>query len=933
MKRSMSLGLLALSLGISTTVSQPAQCADLSKFLPSTVGIVNIDERQAQLERRINEAVSAGRLTRGESQTFLDELDKIAELKANFKASSDNLSTWESLKLVFQLDTLSRRLEQSLRDRTVSGADSEARVREIESRLADGRASKRLTEQEANEFSYELNRIKLMRGNFEADGTINDTESLKIALALDTISSRLELTMHDRQYVLPNVDKLQAELEKRISEGIASGKIDAKEADELKSEFKNIAEREARLRRFGRPMTSVETLELALDLEKLAQEIDKFSSGTSAASPDYLKRKERIEARAARGLVSGKLTLAEAYQFKEQIAALEGDEKKWAQSDGSLSPTEQKSLTVELEKVAAGLERRLADTSKTWPGINEKLITLERRIAAARSKGRLSETDANTLSSDWKSISSKWSNYENAGDDANYPLSESLSVATSIERLNQKLSDSLRDRTVETPQLEALNAALDDRIAAGIMQGRISLAESKRFIDEFNAIVSKQVSYQNSGNGMLDRERLLVALDYQQLLAKVERTIHDNPSALSTEQQKQQLYEQINEGVASGKLTDTESAYLKSEFARIKSLEANYKDSGSKLTGKEAQTLLQELRTLQSALRSEIQDTEIASSDLSKRMDELQLRIATGVTTGKLTVSEATILRKDLAKIKDQERDYGEDGGISRGEATTLAYLLEKLGASIEAAMRDSQVSLPNIQHSQEEIDRKLANAVVDGTISLDQVKQFGNRLEDIGRLELSFRYSGDGLSFAESSTLKTELEKLNTAIDEVIARGQRNTGLDDGIAKTAARINEGIASKKLARDAATSLKSEIDRIQKAKLAFAHSQGGYDLQETESLVKDLDRLNAELDLRLRGQNFAWSDIDRRQQSVELQMRNAIKAGKLNTSEAKKLQSELERIKRAKAAFTVSDGDLNYFERVSLAEALDKLDGMMKKRTR
>lgn len=933
MKVALPLSLLALSLGISAAFLTPASAADLSKFLPSSTSIVNIDERQVQLEHRINDAVTAGRLTRAESQTFLDELDKIAELKANFKASSDSLSTWESLKLVFQLDTLSRRLEQSLRDRTVSGADLEARVREIESRLADARAAKRLTEQEANEFTYELNRIKLLRANFESDGNVNDSESLKLALALDTVSSRLELTMHDRQYVLPNVDKLQAELEKRISEGIASGKIDAKESEALKAEIKNIAEREERLRRFGRPMTSVETLELALDLEKLAQQIDKFSTSATASSPDYVKRKERVEARAARGLVSGKLTLAEAYQLKEQLTTLEADEKKWAQSDGSLTPTEQKSLTVEVEKIAAGLERRLADTMKSWPGINEKLSTLDRRISAARSKGRLTESDANILSSDWKSISAKWSTYENAGDDSTYPLNETLSVATSIERLNQKLSDSLRDRTVETPQLDALNSAVDERIATGIMQGKISLQESKRYIDEFNGIVAKQVGFQISGHEMQDRERLLVALDYQQLMAKVERTIHDNPSALTTAQQKEQLNEQINEGVASGKLTDSESAYLKSEFARIKALESNYKDSGNKLTGQEAQTLLQELRTLQSALRSEIQDTEIASSDLSKRMDELQLRIATGVTTGKLTVSEATILRKDLSKIKDQERDYSEDGGISRGEATTLAYLLEKLGASIEAAMRDSQVSLPNIQHAQEEIDRKLANSVVDGTISLDQVKQFGDRLEDIGRLELSFRYSGDGLSFAESSTLKTELEKLSKSIDEVIARGQRTTGLDDGIAKTAARINEGIASKKLTNDAATNLKSEIDRIQKAKLAFAHSQGGYDLQETESLVKDLDRLNAELDLRLRGQGFAWSDIDRRQQSVELQMRNAIKAGKLNTSEAKKLQSELERIKRAKAAFTVSDGNLNYFERVSLAEALDKLDGMMKKRTR
>lgn len=941
MKRVLSVAIVfALSLTIMPTCEianfqlQAAQAADLSKFLPTDVSIGNIDERQSQLERRIREAVSTGRLNRSESQTFLSELEKISELEANFKASSDKLSTWESLKLVFQLDALSRKLEQSMHDRTVSGADLDSRIAEIEGRLTDARASKRLTEQEAREFSYEVGRIKHLKNAVPTGGRLSDADALKLALSLDTLSNRLESTMHDRQFELPNIDKLQAELERRISDGVATGKLDAKEATELKEEFKNIADREAKLRRFGRPMTSVETLELALDLEKLAQAIDKFSTTTSATSPDYVRRKERIEARIARGLVSGKLTLAEAYQLKEQLGEIEADEKRWSQSEGGLSLTEQKSLSIALEKLAAGVERRLVDTTQSWSGIGEKLDTLNKRISAARSKGRLSETEANDLNGEWKRISTRWSSFERTDEECVYPLGESLQVATSLERLNQKLSDALHDRTVETPQLEKLSGSVDERIASGIMSGKLSLSDGKRFIDDFDGIIAKQMGYEASGQRLQDRERLLVALEFQQLLARVERAIHENNPGPSVDEQKTQLGEQLNEGIAAGKLTDSESTSLKKEFARLKGLEADYKGSGSKLTGREALTVLQEIKNLQVAIRREMQDTEIASTDLTKRMAELQMRIATGVTTGKMSVAEATGLRRDLDKIRDQQRDYNEDGGISRGEATTLAYMLEKLAATIEGAMHDPDDSAPNIQRMQEDVDRKLANAIVDGTISLKQVGVFSDKLKDIGRLELSFRYSGDGLSFAESATLKTELEKLNKSIDDTITGGQYKwTGLDEGIQKTSERIKTGIQSKKLTADAASSLKSEIDRIQKAKLAFAHSQGGYDLQETESLVKDLDRLNAEVDLRLRGQNFAWSDIDRRQQSLELQMRSAIKTGKLSSSEARKVQDELDRIKRAKAAFTVSDGNLNYFERVSLAEALDKLDDMMKKRTR
>ncbi len=923
--------LLALSISVSTATTA-AFGADISKFMPANGSIVNIDQRQAQLERRIKEAVNSGRLTRAESQVFLDDLNKIADIESTFKASSDNLSTWETLKLVFQLDTLSRRLEQSLRDRTVSSTDFDSRLKEIDSRLQDARSSRRLTDQEATEFTYEINRVQLQKEAFNLDGIINDTEALKLSIALDTISSRMEATMHDRQYQLPNIDKLQTELDKRIGEGISSGKIDSKEAEQLKLEFQRISEREAKLKRFGRPLTSVETLELALDLEKLSESINKFSTTTTAVSPDFLKRKERLEARAARGLVSGKLTLAETFQVKEQLAQLSSDQKDWSKSEGNLSVAEQKLLSLQLEKIATGLERRLADTSKSWPGINQRLESIDTRISAGRSKGRLTEGEALALSDEFRRVSAKWSNFQRTDEEGLYPLDATLNVATSIERLSQKLSDSLHDRSVEIPKLEALQATVEDRLVNGLLSGKLTFNDSKKYMDEFDAIVNTMNGNKSPGATFTDRERLMVAIEFQQLLAKIERSIKDNPTGVSATELKTQMTEQINEGTASGKLTDAETTYLKGELARVRALEPN--TAVERWDRHEALTYLHELRNLQAKVKHEFQDAEIASSDLDRRILEIQNRIANGVTTGKMTTEDAAELRKELVRIKNLERDYNSDGGISRGESVTLAYLLEALGARVETSMSSTHVALPNISHMQEDIDRKLANAVVDGTINLKEVDQFTTKLEDISRLELSFRYSGDGLSFAESATLKGELDKLNASIDSVLASGKRSwTGLDDGIEKTAKRITDGIAAKKIPVNSGSTLKTELNRMQKAKVAFAHSQGGYDLEETESLVRDLDRLNSEVDLLLKGQSFAWSDIDKRQQNVEQLIRTSIKTGKLNGGEAKEIQDELEKIKRAKAAFTMSDGDLNYFERVSLAGALDRLDDMMKKKTR
>ncbi len=927
---------LALTLTLSGADYSPAKATDISKLFNSAASVGNVDVRQAQLERRVKDAVSAGRLTRNEAQPFYDELEKISDLEATFKSTSGNLSTWESLKLLFQLDTLSRQFEQSLGDRTISGADLDARIHEIEARLADARHSKRLTDQEANEFTYELNRIKLLKGSYGADGAVpSDHNSLQLALSLDALSSRLESTMHDRQYQLPSIDKLQVELEKRISDGISSGKLDEREAKDLKQEFQRISDRESQLKRFGRPLTSFETLELALDLEKLSTSVEKFATTSTVISHDFTLRKQYIREKIAAGLVSGKLTLGEAYRLKEQLLQLDSLQTSSSQSDASITQAEKKALALELEKLSSAVNRRLVDLGNSSPGINERLDTLDRRISTAQAKGRLSDSEASLLSAELKRISTKWRNYDHGGDDRPYPLDESLLVATSIEQLTQKLSDSLHDRTVEVPKLNVLELNLDDRIVYGATSGNLSLLEAKKLLDDFNVISQKKASLTaSSSSSSIDRDRLMIALEFQQLTAKVEHGIHDSTHSQSLEDLKTALNEQLNEGIASGKLTESEASSLKGQLSRIRTEENSFNGLSGRLRASAAVALLKDWKDFQTSLNEELRDSEIASPDLNKRVSELQARIAAGVNNGNLTNAEAVDLRKELARIRGMERDYTADGGISRGEAVTLSFWLEKLAANIESSMHDTKVDLPSISRIQEEIDRKLANAVVDGTCSLDEIEKFTSKLEDISRLELSFRYSGDGLSYAESATIKTELDKLTKLIDATLAASTtRWTGLDEGISKTSKRIADGLVTKKLTSDIGNTLKSEVDRIQKAKIAFAHSQGGFDLEETESLVHDLDRLNAEIDLRMKGQSFAWSDIDRRQQNVELLMRQGIKTGKLNGSEVKRLQGELDRIKRAKSAFTMSDGSLNYFERVSLAEALDKLDNMMRRGTR
>lgn len=80
-------------------------------------GWVNINQRQAQLDRRIDQGLRSGQLTRSEAYRLRGEFQTIARLETRYRVNG--LSQWERADLDRRFDVLSDRvrLERSDRDR------------------------------------------------------------------------------------------------------------------------------------------------------------------------------------------------------------------------------------------------------------------------------------------------------------------------------------------------------------------------------------------------------------------------------------------------------------------------------------------------------------------------------------------------------------------------------------------------------------------------------------------------------------------------------------------------------------------------------------------------------------------------------------------------------------------------------------------------
>jgi chaperonin cofactor prefoldin len=305
----------------------------------------------------------------------------------------------------------------------------------------------------------------------------------------------------------------------------------------------------------------------------------------------------------------------------------------------------------------------------------------------------------------------------------------------------------------------------------------------------------------------------------------------------------------------------------------------------------------------------------------------LYQRITEGVMQGRLGAKEADDLKRDFYRVMDNEAKYRSSGGLSFGEQAALAIELEKLANSIESSMKETNAVLPDVDTRQAELDKKLANALAGGLVSTTQVSEITRELDRIAREEVNYRFSGNGLSYAESSSLMAELERVDNRINTMLAgRKVQWSGIDNRLLEAREEIEEGVAARRLSAAQASELKAELDRIAQAKLAFEASGGGLTVAETSSLVRDLERFNINLNARLGkiSQKIAWTDIDARQARVEAKLNQS----KMPVATANRVKRELKDLAIKKALYRASGNAFSYKELTSLAQTLDRLDGMV-----
>ncbi|PZM77557.1 MAG: hypothetical protein DKT66_25065 [Candidatus Melainabacteria bacterium] len=926
---------LALQPGLLT--ASPAYGNDLSNLLGNLSGLGNftdIDTRQVQIEKRIKDAISSGRLTWAEGDVYLKQLAQIERAEADYRVSDNKLSTWESMRLSLDLDKLSRDLETHMRDRSSGSVDIDSMQADILKRMTDGLSARRLTRQEYDDLKYDFDRSASLEALYrQSDNKLDYDETMKLALDLDRLSTRLERTLHDRDVSIGDADARQAELDKKIQDGLASGKLTTGEASQLRAEFNRISEREAALKSSGRPISPEDRLALLIDLERLNTQIElklANSETASTAGAQVNVRRAQIESLISDSLVQGKLTPLEAQQFKTQLDRLQTLARDMAQSDGLLTPVEAQTISVEYSMLESRVNRTMVGRAGVWPGITGRVGEIEQRINDSASSRRLTDAEATGLRAELQRIKEMAASTRKT--DGTFALDSSLAVASDLERLSHKVNQSLHDRTEITIDLDQKQREIDKQIADGVLAGTLTLPEARELDAEGDRIERKEAEFRTSQSGLNYRERLALAYDLEQLATKVDQQIRDSErEPIDLQAQKALIDKLVTAATINGRLTSDEARSIKAERDRLTALEFQCRASDGRLTAGESILIASEWDKLQRAVKKQAQDKERDVSDIDARQARIQRRISEGLSSGRITAREAERLGKEFDVIASKEAQFRADGGLSYGESLTLAIELEQLTRKVENAIANGRINLPDVDSKQREIDVELAAAVASGRLALRDAQNFRVEIDRIAAEEAGYRQSGGGISVSETQMLLTELDKLQATVD---ARLKDSKPVWSGLAgrrnELSTQLTQLEQAKKLKPEDLFKFKAELNRISQAESAFQASGGAIDLAETVSLVNDLDLLKRRIDSRIGviSVNLAWDDIDGRQADLDRRINKALMRRMISPAEAQKLKVESSKIHQAEATFKANDGSLSYFEKMALAGQLDKLNRLV-----
>ncbi len=273
------------------------------------------------------------------------------------------------------------------------------------------------------------------------------------------------------------------DLTNELNAAQSNGSLTGPQVSGFKAQIEKIKQEEIAAQATGSRMGVVDMFKYTNTLNLLATQVNQTMQAKQSTIPDVgayqiLLGKQITDARAA-----NQLTQSDADKFNQELHAVADMESAFKSTgDGTLSPKQADLLTAKFDVIKAGITQQIAQSQSAIPEINSRREALQKKIND--SANLLTAEQSNSFKAELAQIASTQQTYTTSG---NISGSQIYSLATSLDKLERKIDESLSGRVVSSanpgspnsPSLPSDTSSWRDRTGARNPDGTYSSAPGR----------------------------------------------------------------------------------------------------------------------------------------------------------------------------------------------------------------------------------------------------------------------------------------------------------------------------------------------------------------------------------------------------------------------------------------------------------------------
>ncbi|MBA3994122.1 MAG: hypothetical protein C0469_11395 [Cyanobacteria bacterium DS2.3.42] len=197
----------------------------------------NFDLRQANVLRRIDESAANGRLTAAEADDLRADFRRLEQLETSYRRDG-NLTAYELDVLRKGLDSINLELKGNSDPVAIEYPEINRKQQDLKNRINEGVARGRIRGFDAQKLNASLAWIASAEAAFrQSGGRLEKDEADRILADLDRLSAKIDRVATSQ---LQNLNNRKADLQRKIDEKTASGKLSYRTARSLRRELDRI---------------------------------------------------------------------------------------------------------------------------------------------------------------------------------------------------------------------------------------------------------------------------------------------------------------------------------------------------------------------------------------------------------------------------------------------------------------------------------------------------------------------------------------------------------------------------------------------------------------------------------------------------------------------------------------------------------------------